>query len=407
MMKIIKRILIGCICVLLIAVAGIYGMWHNEIGSIMSIQQIVPAKDENQSGPVYVMDVQGDYYFDDFLAQGGVSNDSQLIDFVVGNITKGIIPVSLSAPEIGCSSFTAVDKEGKRYFARNYDFSTTSGMIVRTAPGNGRYASISSVDLQFLGIKDGAPIDGFMQKVICLAAPYVPIDGMNEAGVAVGIYMSYQGDTDNVTATDQNTDRPDLTSTTMLRMILDYAGSVDEAIQLVSQYDLHDSAGTSFHYMVADSTGASAILEWTYGSDHTDNDGSRRELKVYRNDQDEMVGVKEAADEYQYVTNFIVTPDYYELVDDMKGLDRYQMIQETVNPDETNTAGLFEKNESLFLLETIGRRKWDAQKGESDQNHITVWSALYDLTDRSVTWVSNEEFDNPSSIFTFDFSYLK
>ena len=103
----------------------------------------------------------------------------------------------------------------------------------------------------------------------------------------------------------------------------------------------------------------------------------------------------------------VSTPDYYELVDDMKGLDRYQMIQETVNPDETNTAGLFEKNESLFLLETIGRRKWDAQKGESDQNHITVWSALYDLTDRSVTWVSNEEFDNPSSIFTFDFSYLK
>lgn len=235
-------------------------------------------------------------------------------------------------------------------------------------------ASISSVDLQFLGIKDGAPIDGFMQKVICLAAPYVPIDGMNEAGVAVGIYMSYQGETDNVIVTDQNTDRPDLTSTTMLRMILDYAGSVEEVIQLVSQYDLHDSAGTSFHYMVADSTGASAIMEWTYGSDHTDTAGSKRELKVYRNDQDKMVGVKEAKDDYQYVTNFNVTPDYYELVDDMKGLDRYQMIQETVNSDGTNTAGLFEKNESLSLLETIGRRKWDAQNGESDQNHITVWS---------------------------------
>ena len=93
MMKITKRILIGCICVLLIAVAGIYGMWHNEIGSIMSIQQIVPAKQDNQSGPVYIMDVQGDYSFDDFLEQGGAENDSQLIDYVVGNITKRIIPV--------------------------------------------------------------------------------------------------------------------------------------------------------------------------------------------------------------------------------------------------------------------------------------------------------------------------
>ena len=87
MMKIIKRILIGGICVLLIAVAGIYGMWHNEIGSIMSIQQIVPAKDENQSGPVYVMDVHGDFYFDDFLEQGGAENDSQLEQ--VYHIVKG------------------------------------------------------------------------------------------------------------------------------------------------------------------------------------------------------------------------------------------------------------------------------------------------------------------------------
>ena len=46
-------------------------MWHDEISSVMSIQQIVPAKQDNQSGPVYIMDVQGDYYFDDFLEQGG------------------------------------------------------------------------------------------------------------------------------------------------------------------------------------------------------------------------------------------------------------------------------------------------------------------------------------------------
>lgn len=59
----------------------------------MSIQQIVPAKQDNQSEPVYIMDVQGDYYFDDFLEQDGAENDSQMIDYVAGNITKGIIPV--------------------------------------------------------------------------------------------------------------------------------------------------------------------------------------------------------------------------------------------------------------------------------------------------------------------------
>lgn len=72
------------------------------------------------------------------------------------------------------------------------------------------------------------------------------------AGVACGIYMSYQGKEDEVVATNQTTDKTDLTSTTMLRMILDYADSVDKAVELVKKYDLHDSANTSFHYMVAD-----------------------------------------------------------------------------------------------------------------------------------------------------------
>ena len=88
MMEILKRILIGCILAVVIAVYAVYGMQHYEISSVMSIQQIVPAKQDNQSGPVYIMDVQGDYYFDDFLEQGGAENDSQMIDFVAGNITK-------------------------------------------------------------------------------------------------------------------------------------------------------------------------------------------------------------------------------------------------------------------------------------------------------------------------------
>ena len=93
MMKILKRILIGCILAVVIAVYAVYGMQHYEISSVMSIQQIVPAKQDNQSGPVYIMDVQGDYSFDDFLEQDGAENDSQMIDYVAGNITKGIIPV--------------------------------------------------------------------------------------------------------------------------------------------------------------------------------------------------------------------------------------------------------------------------------------------------------------------------
>ena len=76
-----------------------------------------------------------------------------------------------------------------------------------------------------------------------------------------------------------------------------------------------------------------------------------------------------------------------------------------INPDTTNTVGLITKERALEVLRTVGRRTWDSRNGKSDANGITVWSALYDLTNKTVTWVSNEEFDNPNAVFTFDFSY--
>ncbi len=393
-------VLVFSLCLVIVAI------WRHEIASVLSIELLVEAHEENKSAPVYIMDVSGDYYFDEFLESGGASSDDELIDFIMDHLTKGIIPIELSAPNIGCASFTCKDAEGNRYFARGYDFKTTTAMVVRTEPKNGRYASISSVDLQFLGIKKGVPLDDALQRILCLAAPYVPLDGINEAGVSCGIYMSYQGkgNTNNSVPTDQTTARPDLTSTTLLRLILDYAGSVDEAIELARAYDLHDSANTSFHYMVADSTGRSAILEWVADTDTTDSDGAKRELVVYYHDDDAVLGEKEGANDFQYITNFIVTPNYYSADRYKKGFDRYNEIEKMINPDGSNREGTITKEYALDILEAVGRRNWDAKNGKSDGNAITVWSILYDLTGKTATWVSNEEFDDPDSVFVFDFS---
>ena len=57
----------------------------------------------------------------------------------------------------------------------------------------------------------------------------------------------------------------------------------------------------------------------------------------------------------------------------------------------------------MDVLKMVGRRKWDKEQGKSDSNSITVWSALYNLTDRTVTWVSNEEYGNSDAIFKLGF----
>lgn len=379
----------------LIAGVAIFALWHNELSTLNSIEQIRTRDDEHLDGSVYTMHVKGDFYLDDFVEQGGVSTDDDLVQFIIDHLTKGLIDIKIDHPEIACSSFTAQTEDGDQLFARNYDFSKTNTCLVFTEKNPGRHASISTTDLQFLGIDVEKDLDGFMNKVTSLAAAYTPLDGINDAGVSCGIYMTYQGG-EKTLATDQNTEKPDFTSTTLLRLILDYADSVEEAVEIASSYDLHDSAGTSYHYMVADSTGKSAILEWVNGTDSTDNDGSSRKLVVTYNDKDQNIGELEGSTDYQVITNFILQPGYYEgsAPEDKKGLDRYERIYEELNA----TDGIVKDEQAAMdILEIVGRRTWK----NDDKNGCTVHSAVYNMTDRSVLWVPNEHFDDPEAILEF------
>lgn len=395
--KILLTLAVVVLLLVVIAVAVIYSVWHNEISSVASIKMLRDRNDDHLDGAVYSMEVKGDFYLDDFVAQGGVSSDSELIQFITDNITKGVVKINMTAPEIGCSSFTATTQEGDAIFARNYDFSKTNAMLVFTEANEGRHASISTVDLQFLGVDVDQNMTSMMDKILCLAAPYAPLDGVNDAGVSCGIYMTYQGGEETV-ATSQDTDKPDFTSTTLLRLILDYADNVEEAVEIASSYDLHDSAVTSYHYMVADASGKSAILEWTTDGavDTTDNDGSQRTLKVIYNDQDQNIGEREAASDYQIITNFVLQPGYYEGVpaENKKGADRYDRLYEELQAIDGVVA---DEQGAMDILESVGRRSWD----NDDKNSCTVHSAVYNLTDKSVLWVTNENYDDPTAVFTF------
>lgn len=395
--KILLTVLAVLVVLLVLAFAGVWAVWHNEISSVASIRMLRERNDDHLDGAVYSMEVKGDFYLDDFVAQGGVSSDTELIQFITDNITHGVVNLNMTAPEIGCSSFTATAENGDALFARNYDFSKTNAMLVFTEANEGRHATISTVDLQFLGIDVDQDMTGLMDKVICLAAPYAPLDGINDAGVSCGIYMTYQGGEETV-ATSQDTDKPDFTSTTLLRLILDYADSVEEAVEIASSYDLHDSANTSYHYMVADSTGKSAILEWTNDSavDTTDNDGSQRTLKVVYNDQDSAIGEREAASNYQVVTNFVLQPGYYDGVpaENKKGADRYGRLYQELQATDGVVA---DEQAAMDILQAVGRRGWD----NDDKNSCTVHSAVYNLTQKTVLWVTNENYDDPGAVFTF------
>ena len=388
--KLLRRIACALAALVIALAVAVFALWHNELATLASFQKLSDRDEAHRDGAVYQIKVSGDYSFDEFLSRGGASNDAELISFVTRSITKGIIPMHIKTSSIACSAFTADTQSGDRVFGRNYDFSATNTAIVYTDPGEGRHASYSTIDLSFLGLDADKDVETVGQKILTLAAPYVPLDGINDAGVACGIFMSYQGEGKG-TPTDTQTDKPDLTSTTLLRLILDYADSVEDAVALAQQYDLHDSASSCFHYMVADSTGRSAILEWVGTDADHDADGAERQLNVLWNDTDAL---SDSAD-WQVVTNFIKTLGYYDgTTAEMKGLDRYEHLAAALRETDGIVA---DKNAAMDLLASVGRRTWN----NDDSNSNTVHSVVYDLTDKSVLWVGNEHYGEEA--YTFEF----
>ncbi len=389
----------------LIAALGItfVCVWNNEISTVSSFTHLRGRNNDNKEGSVYSMNVKGGFYFDEFLKNGGASNDKELINFITGNITKGLIDMTIEESDIGCSSFTAVAENGDKLFGRNYDFDMTNVCITICDPGNGRHKSFSTVDLAYVGMDEDKDVDGLMNKIKCIASPYAPLDGINDAGLSCGIYMSYQGSETTVPTNQNAADKKNITSTTMLRMILDYASNVDEAVELIRKYNLHDSANTSFHYMIADATGKSAVLEWVPedGNYATDNDGAARVLNVIYNTDPMYADIQGDSEvKFQSITNFIVTPNYYigqdnALVEEeMTGYDRYNHI----NGELAKSKGVLkDERAAMAILADVGRRTWNGGGG------CTVHSVVYNLTKKTALWVANENYTDNTAYYSYSF----
>ena len=141
-MKLWKKLLIGVtaalLSVILILGVTVYAVWHNEIATLLSMKLVRERNDSHHDGAVYTMNVNGGFYLDKFVEQGGVKSDAELIAFITSNITKGLIPMSIESSEIACSSFTAKSEDGDSLFGRNYDFSKTNVCIVPSVCRHGR-----------------------------------------------------------------------------------------------------------------------------------------------------------------------------------------------------------------------------------------------------------------------------
>ena len=358
MKKIVIRVAVAFVALIVLAVAGIAFMFRHEIATVASIKKV-------NDYPFYTMTYEGDYGIDEFIAQGGASSDAELIGFVVQHLMKGL-PKTIELPDLACSTFNATTSEGDAIFGRNFDLSYSPSMLVRTDPADG-YASISMVNLGFLGYGEYKLPDSPTSSITALAVPYAPLDGVNEAGLAVGVLLI---DTD---PTNQQTDRVDITTTTAIRLMLDKCATVDEALDLLEQYDMHSSANSCYHFQIADASGDTVVVEYV------DN-----EMSVLDPDDVTTAGQPAAGTTYMAATNFLLTPGEYDFG---TGQDRYQIVTEGLEAKD----GVLSEDEAMSLLAACSQEPHINSRGEESQ---TQWSVVYNLDKQSATIAIGRDYEN-------------
>ncbi|MFC0528031.1 carcinine hydrolase/isopenicillin-N N-acyltransferase family protein [Phytohabitans kaempferiae] len=244
-----------------------------------------------------------------------------------------------------CTVFLAAGDAARPVLGRNFDWDHNPALVLHSRPPDA-YDSISLVDLSYLGFDHArlAKLDDPASRRDLLLAPTLPFDGLNEHGLAVGM-AQVDGQA------QVRPGAPVVGSLAVVRLALDTARTVDEAVRVFESYTLDWSGAPALHYLVADAKGDSAVIEFATGT-----------MTVTRGDG-----------RWQLMTNFnLSTSSAAERDADW----RYA----TGSKELTSAGGRLDPGGAMSLLRTLR------------QGH-TQWSVVYDLKAGTAAVATGQRYD--------------
>lgn len=327
-------------------------------GSEKTVQDEQNRKDEQVISPtrkvmqledgLSTISFEGDYGFDTFLENGGASSDSAVVDFLSGELLGHVFGLAFKSDGFGCSTLSVKNTKDQQLFGRNFDWQNSNAQIVKVSPKNG-YKSISTVNLDFLEgyEKYLKMIPGKAKNIPVI---YAPMDGMNEEGLTAAVLVIEDSDTIN-----QDTGKPDLTTTTAIRLLLDKAATVDEALALLEQYDMNSSMGLMVHFSLSDRTGKSVVVEYI----------------------DDQMRVTETP----IVTNFYLADGEKKGIGSQQSHERFDILERQF--DETPTMNEEQVKDALDSV----------SKDDFGEFESTEWSIVYNQSTGQVHYYHRENYD--------------
>jgi hypothetical protein len=165
-------------------------------------------------------------------------------------------------PAWACSLFAALGDADNALYGRNFDWEYSPAVLLFTDPPDG-YASVSMVDIAYLGF-GGARASALtdlplIERRALLDAPFMPFDGVNEHGLAVGMAAVPPGHM------RPDPDKGTVSSLMVIREMLDRASNVDEAVAILQSYNIDFGGGPPIHYLIAAPSGRSVLVEFYQG----------------------------------------------------------------------------------------------------------------------------------------------
>lgn len=290
---------------------------------------------------------EGDCGFEKFLENGGASSDEEVVRYVT-SVVSNAGGLSFGNMPFGCSTISVKSKSGGYLFGRNFDWNKCNALIVHSIPQNG-YASISTVNTDFISMS-GMKLNTLPDSVQATVAMYAPLDGMNEKGLAVSVNMIQDSAT-----ISQNTSKPDITTTTAIRLLLNKAANVDEALDLLERYDMHASMGFMTHLAIADNGGRSVVVEYI------DN-----EMQVI---------------ETPVVTNFYLAEGEKHGIGTAQSHERYDILMNAL------------KENSEMNTDDVRGALSSVSKGNFGEFESTEWSIVFDQSGGEVRYYHRENYD--------------
>jgi hypothetical protein len=119
------------------------------------------------------------------------------------------------------------------------------------------------VDIAYLGFEGETAANltdlGLIEREALLSAPLLPFDGMNENGLVVGMAAVPSG------GMTPDPAKETVGSLMVIRRILDQAKDVDEAVDILENYNIDMGGGPPIHYLIASTSGESVLVEFYQG----------------------------------------------------------------------------------------------------------------------------------------------